>query len=115
MGGALFSAGIWAAKQGKFEAHKRLIFIGTLNLLGPAHTRLGAVLGWSTPTLLLAVFLTWILPPIAYDLLTRRSIHRVSIAGIVFSMATFALMVVITLSPVMGWIETRLFPEAGVL
>ena len=40
---ALFIAAVWTARQGKTEAHKRLMFIGTLNLLGPAYTRLGVV------------------------------------------------------------------------
>lgn len=106
---ALFIAAVWAAKRGRFDAHKRLILIATLNLLGPAYIRLGFVLNWSIPMTILATILTWILPPVAYDLVTRRAIHWASIAGIVFSIATYALMLVIVFSPLMGAIESWLF------
>jgi hypothetical protein len=59
--------------------------------------------------MILATILTWILLPVAYDLRTRRAIHRASIAGIVFSIATFALMLVIVSSPLMGVIESWFF------
>lgn len=107
---ALFIAAVWAAKRHRFEAHKRLMFIGTLNLLGPAYTRLGFVFDWPVLTGLIVTLLTWILPPVIYDLLTRGAIHRASIAGIAFSIATLVLMIAIVSSPVMGLIEARLFP-----
>lgn len=106
---ALFMAAVWAAKRGRFEAHKRLILIASLNLMLPAYTRLGFALDWPISMGILATILTWILLPIAYDLLTRRTIHWASIAGIVFSIATFALMLVIVFSPFMGVIESWLF------
>jgi hypothetical protein len=106
---ALFMAAVWAAKRGRFETHKRLILIANLNLLGAAYARLAVAFEWSMPTGILATILTWILLPVAYDLLTRRAIHRASIAGIVFSVATFALMLVIVSSPLMGVIDTWFF------
>jgi hypothetical protein len=106
---ALFMAAVWAARRGRFEAHKRLILIASLNLMGPAYIRLGFVLDWSIPAGILATILTWILPPVVYDLLTRRAIHWASIAGIVFSIATFVLMLVIVFSPFIGVIESWLF------
>lgn len=60
-------------------------------------------------TVVLATILTWILPPINYDLLTRRAIHWASIAGIAFSIATFAIMLVIVFTPLMEMIELWFF------
>jgi hypothetical protein len=101
---------VWLAKRGEFEWHKRLMFIATLNLLGPVYTRLGALFEWwGIPAGLIATALTWVLPALAYDLVTRRSIHRATVAGPAFSFASFALMVVIVTSPVRGSLEPRLF------
>lgn len=106
---SLFIAAIWAVKRGRIEAHKRLILIAALNLLGPAYTRLGVVMDWSDLTVVLATIITWITPPVTYDVLTRRAIHRATVAGIVFSIATFALMLVIVFSPLMEKIELWFF------
>lgn len=106
---SLFIAAVWAVKRGRIEAHKRLILIAVLNLLGPAYTRLGVVLDWSDVTVVLATILTWIIPPVIYDLLTRRAMHWASIAGIAFSLATFVLMLVIVFSPLMEMIELWFF------
>jgi hypothetical protein len=106
---ALFIAAIWAAMKGRFEAHKRLILIAALNLVGPAYIRLGFVLDWSIPTVILATVLTWILPPIAYDLLSRRAIHRATLAGIAFSIVTYALVLAIVFSPAIVVIESWFF------
>ena len=106
---ALFIAAIWAARKGSFEAHKRLMLIAALNLLGPAYIRLGFILDWSIPTVILATVLTWILPPIAYDLLSRRAIHWATIAGIAFSIVTYALVLAIVFSPAIGVIESWFF------
>jgi hypothetical protein len=106
---ALFIAAIWAARKGRFEAHKRLMLIAALNLLGPAHIRLGFVLDWSIPTVILATVLTWILPPIAYDLLSRRAIHWATITGIAFSIVTYALVLAIVFSPAIVVIESWFF------
>ncbi|CAN5708734.1 hypothetical protein BH23GEM11_BH23GEM11_10670 [soil metagenome] len=107
---ALFFASIWAARSGRLEAHKRLMLVAGLNLLTPARTRLMAVLDWPVPTVLLLAILTLTLPPVAYDVLTRRSLHRATIAGILFSIATRALVVAIVVSPLLGGLEARLYP-----
>lgn len=107
---ALFVASVWFARNGRLDWHKRLMFIATLNLLGPAYTRLGGLFEWWTdPVVVLATALTWMLPPVAYDLVTRRSVHRASIAGIAFSFASFALMLAVVLSPIRGWMEGHWF------
>jgi len=107
---ALFVASVWFARRGKLDWHKRLMLIATLNLMGPAYTRVAALFEWWTvPVSLLATLLTWVLPVVAYDLVTRRSIHRASIAGIVFSIASFVVMVLIVTSPVRGWMEAHWF------
>lgn len=106
---ALFIAAIWTARKGWFEAHKRLMLIAVLNLLGPAFIRLGFVLDWSTPTVVLAPVPTWILVPVAYDLFTRRTIHWASIAGMAFSIVTFGLVLAIVFSPAIEVIESWLF------
>lgn len=107
----LFIAGIILAKNGKIEAHKRLILIATLNLLTPAVTRFGFIFDWSGPITLILTILIWILIPVLYDLTTRKSIHRATIGGIVFSIFSVIVMIAMIISPIRTWIETQLFTQ----
>lgn len=102
---ALFIASIWAARRGMIESHKRWMLIGTLNLASPAIMRLAVPFEWSPPLTVAAFLVLWSIPAILYDRLMRRSIHRATIIGVVFSIATFALVIAIIASPLIEIVE----------
>ncbi len=107
----LFIGSIWAAKKGNIEMHKRFMLIACINLLGPAFMRLGFVFNWSDGIVVLAMISSWIVIPISYDLVTRRSIHKASIIGIAFTLLSFVLILAIIFSPLIKFIEAQLFAK----
>lgn len=105
----LFFASIWAVKRGRTETHKSLMLIACLNLFNPAFSRLGFIFDWPVSVGVLASFLTWIIVPLSYDLLTKRKVHKATIGGIVFTVTSFALVIGIVFSPLMEKIELFLY------
>ena len=95
----LFFASIWAIKRGKTEAHKRLLLIALMNLIGPAFTRVWFIFDWTQETIVFALLLTWIIVPISYDLVTIRKIHKATYIGIGFTLLSFIIMLAIIFSP----------------
>ena len=95
----LFFGSIWAIKRGKTEAHKRLLLIALMNLIGPAFTRVWFIFDWTQETIVLALLLTWIIVPISYDLVTIRKIHKATYIGIGFTLLSFIIMLAIIFSP----------------
>ena len=95
----LFFASIWAIKRGKTEAHKRLLLIALMNLIGPAFTRVWFIFDWTQETIVFALLLTWVIVPISYDLVTIRKIHKATYIGIGFTLLSFIIMLAILFSP----------------
>ncbi len=107
----LYFASIMLVNKGKTEAHKRLMLVALVNLVSPAWTRVGSIFDWSTPVVVLAMILTWIIVPLAYDIFTIRKIHRATIAGILVTIISFALMIAIVISPWFDKIDAFLYPK----
>lgn len=105
----LFFASIWAIKRDKPETHKRLLLIALMNLIGPAFSRVSFIFDLSQETGVFAVFLTWIMIPISYDLVSIRKVHIATIIGIGFTLLSFAIMVSIVFSPWMGTITELIY------
>ena len=59
-------------------AHKRLMLLATISILGPAIGRLAFVTG---PTIYYAVFALLLALVITFDLATRRKVHRATVLG----------------------------------
>ena len=108
---ALFFIAIWAANKGRLQAHKRLMLIAALNLIHPAFTRVSFILDLPMMTGLLLPITAWIVVPILYDMFTIRRIHRATIAGILFTLISFILMVAFVVSPLMQYVVSW-FPES---
>lgn len=72
--------------RGRPEIHKRLMFLASLAILGPAGSRTPAAFGALGLTPVAAPFIAFILftvgAPIAYDFLTRKRPHVVTIVCI---------------------------------
>ena len=105
----LFFASIWAIKRGKAETHKRFLLIALINLIGPAFVRVGFIFEWTQGTVVLAFLLTWIIVPVAYDLVTIRKIHKATAIGVGFTLLSFIIMVAIVSSPLMESITELLY------
>ena len=105
----LFFASIWAIKRGKTEAHKRLLLIALMNLIGPAFTRVWFIFDWTQETIVFALLLTWIIVPISYDLVTIRKIHKATYIGIGFTLLSFIIMLAIIFSPFGAHLNELLF------
>ena len=107
---ALFFAAIWAAQKNKFDVHTRLMFIAGLNLINPAQIRLTFALGWPIPMAVVLGLIAWIVPPLVYDLVTQRSVHRASIVGIAVTVLSFFLVLAIVFSPFIETIGNWFYP-----
>lgn len=68
-------------------AHKRLILIATVSILGPALARISRleILGGEQGPFIPAALLTLLAAIIVYDLITLKNVHKASLAGIVFA------------------------------
>lgn len=108
---SLFFASIGLVNKGKTQAHKRLMLIAMLNLVAPAWTRVGFIFDWTPPVLVLAMILSWIIVPLAYDISTIRKIHRATIAGILVTIVSFAIVVAIIISPWFENIDAFIYPK----
>ena len=107
---ALFFAAVWAAQKNKYDVHVRLMFIAGLNLINPAQIRLTFALDWPIPMAVVLGLITWTIPPLAYDLVTQRSIHRASIVGIAVTVLSFLLVLAIVFSPFIETIGNWFYP-----
>lgn len=110
---ALFFLSVRAAKRGDYPAHTRLMFIALLNVVGPAHARLFQATGAMVdnqvgPGAFLFGILFLVVPPLAYDVVTERRLHRATITGLLLSLGGTALKVVVAVSPLMRRIESML-------
>ena len=105
----LFFASIWAIKRGKPETHKRLLLIALMNLIGPAFARVWFIFNWPQETIVFALFLTWIIVPVSYDIVTIRKIHKATSIGIGFTLLSFVLMIAIIFSPWMDNITELIY------
>jgi hypothetical protein len=92
---------VWALRaRADGPAHKRLILIATISLMGPAISR------WSfLPTAQLGLLISAILPAYillvaGFDLWSRRRIHRATVQGGLFLIIAHQLMVPIGFTPV---------------
>ena len=107
----LFLWSVRMANKGKMEWHKSLMFIACLNLINPAFTRFGFIVGWSIPVGLAVTNLIWIIVPIIRDKATNGSVHRATIVGILFTFLSNVIMLAIVLSPLMKPITEFMYPE----
>ncbi|GMG86502.1 hypothetical protein [Biformimicrobium ophioploci] len=106
---ALFVSAVIAASRRNFEAHKRLMLMASLAVIGPAVGRVWQVLEIPEISSLLAIIAAKVLIPVSYDLKTLGSLHKATIAGVTFSVSMTALMVAIILSPLLSVIQSILF------
>jgi hypothetical protein len=80
-------------------AHKRLILIATVSLMGPAVSRWPFVPIAHTGLWISAILVFFIFLVAAFDLWSRRRIHRVTVQGGLFMIITHQLMVPIGFTP----------------
>ena len=109
----LFAAAIAVAKRGDFEAHKRLMLIAGLNLIHPAHVRVPNIFDLPPAMSLPLTLTSWIVIPLAYDWVTQRKIHKVTLLGMGFTIVSCIIVVAVVFSPLMPMIETSLYGEGG--
>ncbi len=109
----LFALAVFAAKQARYENHKRLMLIAGLNLIHPAHVRVPNIFDWPFYMSLPITLFSWIAIPLAYDWLTQRKVHKATWFGIAFTLLSFVLVIAIAFSPLMPLIETVLYGESG--
>jgi hypothetical protein len=81
-------------------AHKRLILIATVSLMGPAVSRWPFVPSAHTGLWISAILVFFIFLVAGFDLWSRRRIHRVTVQGGLFMIITHQLMVPIGFTPI---------------
>ena len=63
------------------EAHKRLMLLACVSIMGPAVGRLPGVFALRLPPLVFGLTFSFLFAGIAYDLATRRRVHAVYMWG----------------------------------
>lgn len=109
----LFLVAVALANRDDFEAHKRLMLMAGLNLIHPAHVRVPNIFDLPPAASLPITLLSWIAIPLAYDWVTQRKVHKMTLLGMAFTIVTFAIVIAVIFSPLMPMIETALYGEAG--
>jgi hypothetical protein len=106
---ALYVAALGAAAIGRFEAHKRLMLIAALSLLGPPLARYCNIIGIAEIYSLPAQIILVIAVPVGYDLALRKRIHAATAVGVgAFILFTILLIVAITSVPFVELVRERL-------
>lgn len=105
---SLFAAAVYYARNNNFTAHKRLMLLATLSILGPPIARLLNILDIPELWALSVQTLFIILLPVIYDKFTVGKIHRASVGGIVFAVGMIGLMIFTLNSPAVGIIKELL-------
>ena len=90
----IFSVLVTAAFLARFDPakHKRLMLIATISLLGPAVNRWPFALIQKAPPLTFLVLFAYVLLVVAFDLWSRRTIHRATLRGGLFFIVSQQLM-----------------------
>lgn len=85
----LYGGAIYYAIKKRIDWHKRLVFIGGLNLLLPAYVRWCDVIGVSKSHSEHFHLLLILLVPLAYDWFTSKRIHKASLIGVIVTYLIF--------------------------
>jgi len=92
---------IWALRaRADGPAHKRLILIATISLMGPAISRWSFLPKAHTGLSISAILVLFIFLVAGFDLWSRRRIHRATVQSGLFMIITHQLMVPIGFTPV---------------
>ena len=91
----LYAVSIWAASQGHFEVHRRLMLVASIALTGPAFGRVTDVADLPTPVTVLLFLLAIIALPLIYDFRVRGKPHVASIAAISYVILTIVVFGVV--------------------
>jgi uncharacterized membrane protein YozB (DUF420 family) len=86
---ALYAVSVWAAIRGRLEAHKRLMLIASLSMMGPALTRALDVVAVSRMAATVIYPLVLVALPLIYDRRTHGKLHKASFWAISFSLLIF--------------------------
>lgn len=89
----LYLAALVAAKRRAVDWHLRFMLAASLSMLSPAHARFLDFLGQARELTIVLVVLVYIAVPIAFDLYTRRRIHRASLVGMAVLLVMLAISV----------------------
>ncbi|WP_394175142.1 hypothetical protein [Thalassotalea litorea] len=88
----LYVFAIYAVKKGDIDTHKRMIFIASLSIIGPAIGRYLEILDVNVMLYFVAYPLMLIALTVGYDLSVNNKIHKATYAGIGFVVAMNVLM-----------------------
>jgi hypothetical protein len=82
--------------RGKREVHKRLMLLAYVSIMAAAVGRLPAVVALRQPLVVFGLTLTFLFAGVAYDLVTRRRVHRAYVWGGALLMASVPLRMLIS-------------------
>lgn len=85
----LYGVAVWAAVRGRLEAHKRLMLVASISMMGPALTRALDVVAVPRMTVVLLYPLVLVALPWIYDRRTVGRLHKVSFWATAFALSMF--------------------------
>lgn len=86
---SLYAVSVWAVIRGHFEAHKRLMLIASLSMIGPALSRALDVVAVSRMAATVVYPLILVALPLIYDRRTQGKLHKASFWAINFTLLIF--------------------------
>ncbi|MEM8765371.1 MAG: hypothetical protein AAGD88_16240 [Bacteroidota bacterium] len=87
----LYMGGLYAAIKNRMDWHKRLLFIGGLNLLVPAYVRWCDILNLDKTNADMFHFGVVLIFPLIYDWTSNKLFHKATILGVATSYLVFGL------------------------